>query len=1336
MTTSDSVGKQARRIYYFDTIHDYPAIGGVVEFSRVLQAQLQRRYGERLVSAREALRRHGLADPGGAYFERERQIAQALAERDPGAVFFFPNFHSPIQRPASGLQPTIINVVHDVQFAHLPELFSDAQLEWLHRAFAATCERADEIVFASRTTRDQFMAQFGVPRRHRVVYHPVQGLGDESLAECAGGAAASGIDAAPFLLTATHSDYHPHKNMAGLLRLFAGLAQSEPALQLYVTGHGREKFLQVLQATLPQTLQTRVRHLGYVPRAELERLYTQAKAYVSLSRFEGFNMPAAEAASRGTPLILSDLPVHRELYAGQACLVDLQAPSVQAVARFLRQTGRTGPQARQSRAAAWPHRARCTPVHVGAEYVAVIEACGASRRLRPHSHAARSSQHAAGSIASCASRLSGSIATYPLARLARAFREVFAAGAVLTGVAVAVLPLPARADGGQGGGGGPTHTIPGGAGGSGYDGQSGGTGQDSYYTGGGGGGGAGGGLAGAGATSMYFSGGTGGAGGANGNGAGSASIVNAVSLQGGNGDNGVDTSDFFSGGGGGGAGGYGAIVTGSAGNTNSGTIAGGLGGNGGAAGFLGGGGGGGDGGVGLLFTAGGATLANTSPGSIAGGAGGAGGASTAPISVWDALGGAGGAGGVAVVGSNLTIVNGGKIAGGAGAAGGEVSLVSGSSGTGGAGGMGGAAIMGSSLTIANSGTISGGNGGAGGGGAGEGVTPGAAGAGGVGIVGSNLAIVNSGTITGGMSGDGIQADAIRFTGGANTLELDPGFSISGAVDATAGTGSTLILGGAGSATFDASLIGTQYLGFGTLEKTGTGTWTLNNATTSRMSWIVDAGTLAVGDADHSSASILGDVQVNVAGTLRGHGSIAGNVNSIGTVWPGGSIGTLTIGGNYTQSPSGTLQIEVSPTAASQLKVGGTATLAGTLSLLYAPGTYTTKTYTLVSASSINGTFSTVTGGTPSGVTQSITYASNAVDLNLTDSPTVQPVVVAPTQATIFGAVGSSALRAGQGANEVLLDRLAGPCGVAASRASSRSSAGGNSASASGASGPAAQSLSCPRQGNGLWIQAQGTDTRIDGNHGVPDSRDRRYGFLTGVDHQWKGWTVGVAGGYSHADVTESGNGSKGTLDTLRIAGYGAKNLGAYTLAGTLGYAYDFSSTTRSFGALGSAKGDGHGQEFTAGLQASRPWSLGPVVLTPRLGVRYAYLDGLGTDETGPTAQNLGVANQHLQSLQPYVGVTLDYPFTLRNSDRPASVQLRAGYAYETQSTGRNVSVTAADGTGFVIAGTRDTRGLVTVGLGATLPVGKSTSAYVRYDSVLHTGNVNAQSLQAGVDYRF
>lgn len=125
----------------------------------------------------------------------------------------------------------------------------------------------------------------------------------------------------------------------------------------------------------------------------------------------------------------------------------------------------------------------------------------------------------------------------------------------------------------------------------------------------------------------------------------------------------------------------------------------------------------------------------------------------------------------------------------------------------------------------------------------------------------------------------------------------------------------------------------------------------------------------------------------------------------------------------------------------------------------------------------------------------------------------------------------------------------------------------------------------------------------------------------------------------------------------------------------------------------------------------------------------------GLNETGPTSQNLGVANQSLDSLQPYVGVTLDYRLTLA-SERPASLQARLGYAYEMQSTGRDVAVTAGDGTGFVIPGTTDARSLLTAGLGAALPMGKTAQAYVRYDTVFHTGNVLAQSVQAGVRYRF
>lgn len=535
-----------------------------------------------------------------------------------------------------------------------------------------------------------------------------------------------------------------------------------------------------------------------------------------------------------------------------------------------------------------------------------------------------------------------------------------------------------------------------------------------------------------------------------------------------------------------------------------------------------------------------------------------------------------------------------------------------------------------------------------------------------------------------------------FDGG--TLVLVPGdhsnvaFSLLGAGGiVTAPTNGTASLSGG-------------FSGAGGLTLNGTGTVVLSGNNTYTGGTTVNGGTLEVGDAANPGASVAGNVQVNAGGTLRGHGTVGGDVNNAGTVRPGGSIGTLTVLGNYTQSPGSVLMIDVSPTEASQLKVSGTASLNGTLSLLYGPGTYTTKTYRIVQANAVTGGFAAVTGNTPSGVKQSIITSANAVDLALTS------VVVAPTNATLFGAVDSAALREGERVNDGLLDRLSRPC-----------------------LSPGEQA--CAQPNRNVWIQASGTDTRVDGNHGAPDVRDQRYGFMAGADRQWKGWTVGLAAGYSHAEVKEDDTGARGALDTLRLAGYAGRSVGPVNLAGTVGYAYDFLSTTRPFGAFGRAKGDGHGQEFNAGVQASMPWAMGPIVLTPRAGVRYTHLDGLGLNETGPTSQNLRVADQSLDSLQPYVGVTLDYPFQTK-SERSGSFQARVGYAYETQSVNRTVRVAAADGTGFAVPGTTDSRGMVTTGAGVTLPIGKTANAYVRYDALLHTGNFSAQSLQAGVSYRF
>ncbi len=148
------------------------------------------------------------------------------------------------------------------------------------------------------------------------------------------------------------------------------------------------------------------------------------------------------------------------------------------------------------------------------------------------------------------------------------------------------------------------------------------------------------------------------------------------------------------------------------------------------------------------------------------------------------------------------------------------------------------------------------------------------------------------------------------------------------------------------------------------------------------------------------ASLGGSATVAANAMLLGHGTLAGSLVNNGGVRPGGSIGTLSVGGTYTQAAGATLTLDVEPGGSSKLAVGGAATLGGTLALVYAPGTYTAHQYDLVTAGGgITGTFATVTGTVPGGtVSQSIAYSPNAVRLALAS------VVVAPANPSVRGGI--------------------------------------------------------------------------------------------------------------------------------------------------------------------------------------------------------------------------------------------------------------------------------------------------------------------------------------------
>jgi len=103
-------------------------------------------------------------------------------------------------------------------------------------------------------------------------------------------------------------------------------------------------------------------------------------------------------------------------------------------------------------------------------------------------------------------------------------------------------------------------------------------------------------------------------------------------------------------------------------------------------------------------------------------------------------------------------------------------------------------------------------------------------------------------------------------------------------------------------------------------------------------------------------------------------------------------------------------------------VGGAATLAGKLALVFDPGVYSPTSYKIIAASGVNGTFATVTGSNPGGLAQALLYNPTDVTLQLagnpvpppTPTPTPSPVIVlAPTNDTIYSAVTSNAVLTAQ-----------------------------------------------------------------------------------------------------------------------------------------------------------------------------------------------------------------------------------------------------------------------------------------------------------------------------------
>ena len=276
---------------------------------------------------------------------------------------------------------------------------------------------------------------------------------------------------------------------------------------------------------------------------------------------------------------------------------------------------------------------------------------------------------------------------------------------------------------------------------------------------------------------------------------------------------------------------------------------------------------------------------------------------------------------------------------------------------------------------------------------------------------------NSATLSGAISGPGgltkIGTGTLTLSGSSiytGATSVNAGTLQAGAVNAfspfsafTVASGATLdlnsfnqtigSLAGAGSATLGSAMLTTgndntsttfsgTISGTGSLTKIGSGTLMLTGINTYSGRTAVNGGTLEV-DGSIAPSSLT---TVNSGGTLTGIGTVGNlTVAGGGTFAPGsGAPGSsMTVAGNLAFQSGALYLVQVNPSTASFANVTGTATLAGTVQVAFAPGSYVTRQYTILHSGGLIGTFNGVSGNVPAGFSDSLSYTGTDVILNLT-----------------------------------------------------------------------------------------------------------------------------------------------------------------------------------------------------------------------------------------------------------------------------------------------------------------------------------------------------------------
>ncbi len=575
-------------------------------------------------------------------------------------------------------------------------------------------------------------------------------------------------------------------------------------------------------------------------------------------------------------------------------------------------------------------------------------------------------------------------------------------------------------------------------------------------------------------------------------------------------------------------------------------------------------------------------------------------------------------------------------------------------------------------------------------------------------------------------------------------------------------------------------------GPGGLQLTGDGSYIFNAVNTYLGPTTVSSGILNLA----TGAQIAGPVTLSDLASLNGTGSILGAVTNNGTVQGGttSSIGTLTVG-SYTQTATGLLQTNLSPTQASLLSVSGAATLGGSLSVSQIAGAYNgiSYRYTLLSAGSITGTFATENDYLIPTWDSSLVYGSNAVTFalfrtNVDFTPTavganetavaetlnaavsmgngslankLNELYLAPSSQTlalgqmtgdIYTALPDILIDNQQFEDSLLFDRLTGSTsspqggGVGTAIGGAQASLAHDliSAEVSGPAGNAA-GLASPNV-RGLWVENTDSAGSVNSDGNVEGFNKSNYGFLAGYDAELlPDLTGGLMGGYVHTDVTGTYTGATAGVDSVQFGAYGSRRFDCFEVGGLLGFSLNQFTANRSV-SIGSdvtnLSAAFSGSQVQAALQAAYALDVKGFTVKPLAGVQYSQFNEGRFTESGSDSLALAIPAQFFESLRPYLGVEgTQYLKLDQDLGLIPCVDLSASQELMDVASSFQTTLNGDPANPFTVTGITPSATTVGVEVGAQLVFGTQFNLFANYQGHL-SGTEDLNTFDGGLDIAF